>query len=388
MNNESQGIRYYLRIAGTVFLLALLLFIFIVMLKPRDEAFVLTTDSGEEETFAARVTRVLEESTSAPGSDQEFPYQQLLLMVETGSLAGQEISVEAGNLTLVTKERLYREGDRVYVRRNLGQRGERFYIVDFARTTPIAWFAAAFVIVVLLVGWGKGLRALGGMIFSVFVIFAFIIPQILAGKDPISTSIIGAVILLAVSNYLIHGWNWKAHAAMAGMVISLCLTGVLAWLFIEGSRLTGLGADESTYLAMELGSQINLSGILLGGTIIGALGVLDDLCVGQASAVFELHEANNRLDWKQLFQRSLNIGRDHIAAAVNTLPLAYIGASLPLMLLFAINAEPLWLRINLEPIAEEIVRALVGSIGLVLAVPITSLIASLMAHRGIDPLQR
>ena len=381
MNSHPSTFQRYARPAVVIFLLALLGAILIIILAPRNDSFHQPTDNGEQETFTARVTHVLEESSVSSGGTEEFPFQRLLLLAETGTLAGQEISVEAGTLTLITSERLYRPGDRVYVQRSVGPRGERFYITDFARTTPLAWFVAAFVIVVLLVGWGKGLRALGGMVISILIIFAFIIPQILDGKNPIIISIIGSVLILAVSNYLIHGWSTKAHAAMAGMVISLFLTGLLSWAFIEWSHLTGLGADESTFLAMELGSGINLSGLLLGGVILGALGVLDDLCVGQASAVFELRQANRDLDWMQLFRHSLNIGRDHIAAAVNTLPLAYIGASLPLMLLFVINAEPLWLRINLEPIAEEIVRTLVGSIGLVLAVPITSLIASLLAKR-------
>jgi uncharacterized membrane protein len=152
---------------------------------------------------------------------------------------------------------------------------------------------------------------------------------------------------------------------------------------VTWTRLTGLSVEESSYLVMELGSGLNFRGLVLGGIIIGSLGVLDDICVGQASAVFELLNANRELSWLDLFRSSLNIGRDHIAAMVNTLLLAYVGASLPLMLVFTIYQEPIWRRINREPIAEEIVRTLVGSVGLVLAVPITGLIASLMARWAI-----
>jgi len=186
--------------------------------------------------------------------------------------------------------------------------------------------------------------------------------------------------MLSVSTYLTYGVNVKAHAAVAGMVVSLALTGVLAGLFVGWTRLSGMGVEESAFLVIEFGSGIDLRGLVLGGIIIGSLGVLDDICVGQASAVFELIRANRSLDWLDLFRRSLNIGTDHIAAMVNTLLLAYVGGAMPLMLAFTIYQEPLLRRLNREPIAEEIVRTLVGSTGLVLAVPITGLIASLLAR--------
>jgi len=336
---------------------------------------------GETETMPARVIEVLEEGTvdDLSGSTS-YPYQRLLLGVEGGSLAGQEVVVEEGTVNIISSERLFRPGDRVYLERVVGLDGDRFYISDFVRTSPLFWIAALFVGLVVLVGRSRGLRSLTGTLFSLVVIFAFILPQILAGRDPVGVSIIGSVVLLAVSTYLVYGWNFKAHAAVAGMMLSLVLTGLLAWLFVGWTRLTGLSVEESSYLVIELGPNVNLRGLVLGGIIIGSLGVLDDICVGQASAVFELANANRDLGWQALFRSSLNIGRDHIAAMVNTLLLAYVGASLPLMLVFTIYREPIWRRVNREPIAEEIVRALVGSMGLVLAVPITGLIASLLAR--------
>jgi len=165
------------------------------------------------------------------------------------------------------------------------------------------------------------------------------------------------------------------------MMLSLLLTWGLAALFVSWTHLTGMGQpEEASYLAMEIGTDMNFRGLVLAGIIIGALGVLDDVCVSQASAVFELVNANRKMGWVDLFRSSFNIGRDHIAAMVNTLLLAYVGASLPLMLVFTIYTEPLWYRINREPITEEIVRTLAGSLGLILAVPITSLIASLIAR--------
>jgi uncharacterized membrane protein len=218
-----------------------------------------------------------------------------------------------------------------------------------------------------------------GMAFSIGLVFLFILPQIRNGRDPVGVTILGAALLVTVSTYVVHGFAPKAHAAVIGMVVSLTITGLLAWLFVGWARLTGFSVEESAYLVLEMGGQFDTRGLLLAGVIIGALGVLDDICVGQASAVFELSALDQDLRWRELYRRSLNIGRDHVAATVNTLFLAYVGASMPLMLAFMIYNEPVWRRLSREPIAEEIVRALVGSIGLLLAVPITSLVASLMA---------
>jgi uncharacterized membrane protein len=190
--------------------------------------------------------------------------------------------------------------------------------------------------------------------------------------------------LLASSTYLIYGWTAKAHAAVIGMSLSLALTGLLAERFAAWTHLTGLGSEASTFLAIELGSEVNLSGLILGGIIIGALGVLDDICLGQSSAAFELAQADPDQSWSAILAGTMRIGQDHIAAAVNTLLLAYVGSSLPLLLLFAVYQEPLIQRLNREPITEEIVRTLVGSMGLVLAVPITALVASLLAHWTIE----
>lgn len=346
--------------------------------EPADEHL----QAGETETMAARVVEVLEEGTLEVGDGNEQPYQRLLLHIESGTMAGQEIVVEEGAVNIVGQQRMFDVGDRIFVERAVAQEGgeDRLYISDFRRTGPLVGIVALFIGLVVLVGRGKGLRSLGGSLFSLGVIFAFILPQILEGRDPVGVSIIGSILLLSVSTYLTYGWNIKAHAAVAGMTISLALTGGLAWLFVGWARLTGMAMEESAFLVMEIGPDVNLRGLVLGGIIIGSLGVLDDVCVGQASAIIELLKANPDLRWLDLFQRSLNIGTDHIAAMVNTLLLAYVGGSMPLMLAFTLYQEPLWRRINREPIAEEIVRTLVGSAGLVLAVPITGLLASLLAR--------
>jgi len=371
--------RFFLVGLGVLVVLA----VFAIFIGPRLAQPTSTPDqsleSGETETMPARVIGILEEGQVDLGGGNSQPYQRLLLRVEGGSLTGEEIEVEEGTVNIISQKRLFDIGDRVYLERTVGPNGDRFYISDFIRTRSLFVIAALFIGLVALIGRGRGIRSLIGTLFSLLVIFFFVLPQIVAGQDPVLVSIIGSVVLLAVSTYLVYGWNHKAHAAVLGMMLSLILTGALAWLSVHWARLTGL-SEEGGFLITALGSEIDLQGVILGGIIIGSLGVLDDICVGQASAVIELVNANRALGWRDLFRSSLNIGRDHIAAMVNTLLLAYVGASMPLMLAFMVYQEPIWRRINREPVAEEIVRTLVGSVGLILAVPITGLIASLMAR--------
>jgi uncharacterized membrane protein len=360
----------------------------IVIVAPQRRSQSLSTEStdaslmpGETETMVAIVIEVLDEGTVELRGGGLQPYQRLLVRVESGSLAGQEIAVAEGTVNIISHERLFDVGDRVFLERAMGPDGDRLYISDIVRLQPLVLLVGLFVTVVVLVGRGKGLRSLGGTLFSLVVVFAFIVPQIVAGRDPVLVGVAGSIVLLAVSNYLIYGLNHRAHAAVAGMVLSLVLTGLLAWLSVGWVRLTGLAAEEHAFLVLELGPDINLHGLLLGGIIIGSIGALDDVCVGQVSVVFELIDTDPNLEWRTLFSRAYRVGRDHIAAMVNALVLAYAGTSLPLILAFTLYPESLWQRINREPIAEEIVRTMVGSIGLILAAPITSLVASLLAHR-------
>lgn len=347
---------------------------------------------NQVEILTARVVEVREQGTVELAEGIESVYQELTLYVESGSLAGQHIQVTEGVNNVTSVQRLFRPGDRVYVDRVAGPQGDHLFVSDYVRTSPLIWVGLVFGVLVIAVGLGKGLRSLVGTALSIAVIFGFIVPRIMAGDDPLQVTLVGAVFLLTASTYLIFGWNTKAHAAIIGMMISLVCTGLLAGLFVGWTRLYGLGSEETSYLILEFGAGINLQGLLLAGIIIGSLGVLDDVCVSQASAVFELSAANPKLRWWELLRHSLNIGRDHISSSVNTLMLAYVGASMPLFLAFTLYQEPLLRRLNREPIAEEIVRTLVGSIGLVLAVPITSVVASLMAEydrgRSEEQLQR
>jgi uncharacterized membrane protein len=218
------------------------------------------------------------------------------------------------------------------------------------------------------------------MAASLLVIIRFIIPGILSGHHPVLISIIGALAIMVPMLYLSHGVSRKTTVALIGIVLSLGLSAALASLSIAASKLSGAATEESAMIRALTEGRINAEGLLLAGIIVGALGVLDDVAVAQASTVFELRRANPRLHRLDLFRRGMNVGRDHIASTVNTLVLAYAGAALPLLILLANQPEPLGILINREFIATEVVRTLVGSIGIVAAVPATTLLAALAAR--------
>jgi uncharacterized membrane protein len=234
------------------------------------------------------------------------------------------------------------------------------------------------VLSILIMGRWKGLGSLVALAISMFMIVEYIIPHILSGEDPVKVSLIGSVILLGLTLYLTYGWNLKTHASVLSMMLSLLLTGGLSLLFVYLTRLTGYGDENALYLMQASSIQIDPRGLLLGGMIIGALGVLDDLVTSQSAAVVEIHDANPALGFQTTFRKAMRIGQDHVAATVNTLVLAYTGASLPLLLIFTLGNGSYSYFINSEFLAEEIVRTLVGSLGLIAAVPISTLIATAM----------
>jgi len=187
--------------------------------------------------------------------------------------------------------------------------------------------------------------------------------------------------IIPITFYLSHGFNKKTTVAVGGTVIALIITGILAGIFVEAAKLTGFASEEAGFLQVAKQGLVNIKGLLLAGIIIGVLGVLDDVTVSQSAIVFQLKQANAKIKAGELYKRAMDVGKDHISSMVNTLVLVYTGAALPLLLLFIDNPHPFSEVVNYEIIADEIVRTLVGSIGLVLAVPITTLIASLTAEK-------
>lgn len=254
-----------------------------------------------------------------------------------------------------------------------GVRQAVFY--DFQRGTPMLLLLILFVAAIVVLGRWRGVGALAGLAMSLVVIVVFALPALLDGSNSVAVALVTAGAIAFVALFLAHGRGLATAAALLSTFASLALTGILAWIFLTASKFTGFG-DETVGFLDALGSGIDPRGLLLAGVVIGSLGVLDDVTVTQVSAVWELKRAAPDAGFGELYGRALRIGRDHISSTVNTLFLAYAGASLPLLLLFSEAQQGLGSVATREVVAVEIVRALVGSIGLVASVPISTALAA------------
>ncbi len=317
----------------------------------------------------ARVVEVVaQETKQVPGTNVTGTYQTIRVEILEEPEKGEIVTIENDYFVLD-------EGDVLYVNHTLSDLdGTDYYsVVERERTTPLFILAALFIFVTLIFGGKQGARGLLALFGSFFFIGAFLLPGILAGYSPVLVSIAVAAVIVTLGSYVTHGFTKTTSAAVLGMIITIGITGILAWLSIEWTHLEGWSGDEVTYLNLNARGAIDLAGLLLGGILIGLLGVLYDGAIGQAVAVEELASAGEHLSRAEIYRRALRIGREHVGALVNTLAIAYAGAALPLLLLFYQTGDlNLGLTINREIFATEIVRILVGSIGLVLAVPITT----------------
>lgn len=272
----------------------------------------------------------------------------------------------------------FREGQRVELYFAPGPDGLRQYNVsDWVRRPALLWLLGLFVLVAVAVARGKGLRAILATSASLLVVITFIVPGILAGHNPLLISLLGAGGILIMAIYFVHGINWSTTAALAGTLIAVVITMALGIAFSDLAHLTGMGDDEAMLISFGA-PQIALKGLLLAGLVIGALGALADITIVQASVVRELAHANPSFGLRELYQRAMKVGLDHIGSLIDTLVLAYTGAALPLLVLLHLSEVAPLRALNLELVATEIVRILVGSIGLILAVPITTLLAALL----------
>jgi uncharacterized membrane protein len=277
-------------------------------------------------------------------------------------------------------------GDRVQLLRSPAQHGQpvsyTFDTID--RTTPLLWLGVCFVLVVVAVARLRGLMALVGLVFSAVTIYYFLLPALLAGEPAILTAAVTASAIMFVVLYSTHGPNLRTSTALAGTLVGIGLTAGISALSIGYAHLTGI-ADETGGMVSTFAGGLDFQGLLACGVILAGLGVLNDVTITQASSVWELRAASPDMSRRRLFVSAMRIGQDHIASAIYTIAFAYAGASLAVLLLLAIYDRPLIQLISSESLAEEIARIIVTSIGLILAVPITTAIATLVtsaAHPG------
>ena len=261
-----------------------------------------------------------------------------------------------------------------------GESGQTYTLADFERRAPMLWLAVGFAVLVVIFGRLRGALSLVGLAMSLLVAVGFVLPAILAGERPLPVAVVGSLAIMLATILLSHGIGPKALAAALGTAASLLLTVALAVAFTGLTNLTGLASEEATMLQANSGG-FSLQGLLLAGMVIAALGVLDDVTISQASTVLALRAAGPDQSFATLFARALAVGRDHVSATVNTLVLAYVGASLPALLLFSSTELDLGETLNSEIVAQEVVATLVGSIGLIAAVPITTALAALLSAR-------
>jgi uncharacterized membrane protein len=356
--------------------LALATVVGVVLLRPTGEERPSLQGLGfVSEVYDARVLEVTEqpcEGQPEPGVMCRRVAFELLEGPDEGASVAQEFVQTPSTPDLAT-------GDEVMLARDPNAPPEfQYRFVDRDRGNVLLWLAAAFAVAVVALGRLRGIMALAGLAVSIGVLLTFVLPAVLDGRDPLAVAIVGSAAIAFLALYLAHGFSTMTTVALLGTLASLALTALLANLFVGLAELSGFASEEA--VVVQLGAaRIDLAGIILGGVVIGALGAIDDMTVTQASAVWELRAADPRMSRRSLARAGLRIGRDHVASTVNTLALAYAGASMPVLLLLILSQQSLVTVASGEVIATEVIRTLVGSIGLVAAVPVTTWLAAAAA---------
>ncbi len=336
------------------------------------------TDIPPEEFYRAKVIEVLKEDTVeiSPGIVEEI--QLVLAEILNGKEKGNHITTTNGGVVTIDDYQKVSPGDTiVLIKIYTVDGGADYYVHDHFRLWPLTIIFLIFVVLAIFFARRKGVGAIVGLIFSIWILVAFIVPKIIDGGDPLVITSIGVTIIATVSLFIAHGFTKRTAIALLSTLVTLAIALGFSQWFVEFASLFGKGSEDAFFLQMGNLAHINLRGLLLAGIVIGTLGVLDDITTAQTAVVGELRQANPNLSKKELYRRGLIVGREHIASLVNTLVLAYAGASLPLFILFSVNEHvPLWLTLNGELVAEEFIRTIIGSIALILAVPITTLFAA------------
>ncbi len=319
----------------------------------------------------ATVIRVLEDEVLGTGSMSE---RHQVLEVKTNDESSVEVTAD---IPWARSQSGFEAGDQVIIS-TVDYGGEISYVVtDALRLPDVALVVLLFVAIACWFGRRHGAMSLIGLGISAAILVFGVAPAILAGYDPLIVSTCGGAVILVVSLLIAHGVNRRTLVALAATLLTLLIAVILAITAVDLIGLSGAGTEEAIFLQVGAVAGLSLRGVLLGGMVIGVLGVLDDVTTAQSAAVEEIARADKALSAGELYRRGLSVGREHIASLVNTLALAYAGASFPLFILLTMeDGPPWWVVLNSEALVEEIVRALVGGASLILAVPIATFIAA------------
>ncbi|MEK7097407.1 MAG: YibE/F family protein [Patescibacteria group bacterium] len=356
-----------------------ILFLFALWLMP---ALASAQGNLPEKIFPAEVVEIVKEEKAPASNGGLMKQQDLKLKGLEGEYKDKVIEYKGIGMPEMIQKNVYERGDKVLVEAGFDDKGGVVYfITDYYRLSGIFWLSVIFILSLLVIGRWKGVRSLIALALTFVVIMKYILPQIIDGADPIAVTLIGSLVILLLIIYTTEGFRVSSHLTIASILLSLVLTVMLSWIFVGITQLSGLANEEASFLiGLGDGQIVNFKGLLLAGIIIGALGVLDDVVVSQVTAVKEIYDADPSQSRTQLFKKAFNIGTSHISSMTNTLFLAYAGASLPLLILFLSGQSAFSSSVqalNNETLATEIVRTLAGSIGLISAVPVSTLLATL-----------
>ena len=333
--------------------------------------FLIITPAHANDFFKGEVVEITQE-----GEEEVFGTKQLFqefdIKIMSGDYKDKIIPIGKGDYSIVTEDQKLDVGDKVVLTK--GEEG--FYVTDKYRLGALFGICLLFVAFAVFFGRKRGFMSLAGLVFSFFIILKFIVPQILNGQNPLVVSLIGGSLISIFSIYLSHGFKKRTTLAVISTILTFLCAIVFSVLFVSWANIFGVSSEEVVFLHVGLG-DVDLKGLLLGGILIGILGILDDVTTTQCATVEEIYKANKQTSFAKLYAQGMSVGREHMASMINTLALAYAGVALPLFLLFTFNnSQPLWMIINSEFIAEEIVRTLAGCCSLILAVPISTLLST------------
>jgi uncharacterized membrane protein len=340
-------------------------------------------EGGSADIVAGHVVDVLEVGDRVPvGSGMPAPFQRLRVELDESLYRGETVDLEWGGRRALDANGFLRPGDRVLLTVTREGNTRTYTIAEVVRLPALAPLAALLVLALVAVARLKGLAALAGLAMSVGVFLLAVVPAVRRGDDPLLATLSGSLGVIAVTVFVVHGLNRKSLAALCGTMAGLGIVAAAGSLALATARMTGLGSEEQLFLAVGTDGRIDMPRLALAAVMVGSLGAIVDMSIGQASAAAELALADAGLRGRRLFNSTLNVGRDHVGSLVNTLALAYFGGALPLVLLISLAYQPLAIAVNSEQIVESFIALMAASLGLVLCVPITTAIAVMFAGRA------